>query len=100
MILRVPIIMDIFTLMKYSVEEMLLPGKDAVTEIQEEKNMAETVRVVVDAMTGGFPDAGYLKATAAAQTIGTGISRKPAFIAGCTEVFRLFFCKNAINTIF
>ena len=52
MILRVPIIIDIFTLMKYSVEEMLLPGKDAVTEIQEEKNMAETVRVVVDAMGG------------------------------------------------
>ena len=48
MILRVPIIMDIFTLMKYSVEEMLLPGKDAVTEIHEEKNMAETVRVLVE----------------------------------------------------
>lgn len=68
MILRVPIIMDIFTLMKYSVEEMLLPGKDAVTEIQEEKNMAETVRVVVDAMGGDNAPAEPVKAAVEAVT--------------------------------
>mgnify|MGYP002447622037 CR=1 FL=1 len=68
MILRVPIIMDIFTLMKYSVEEMLLPGKDAVTEIQEEKNMAETVRVVVDAMGGNNAPAEPVKAAVEAVT--------------------------------
>ena len=68
MIFRVPIIMDIFTLMKYSVEEMLLPGKDAVTEIQEEKNMAETVRVVVDAMGGDNAPAEPVKAAVEAVT--------------------------------
>ena len=66
--MRVPIIMDIFTLMKYSVEEMLLPGKDAVTEIQEEKNMAETVRVVVDAMGGDNAPAEPVKAAVEAVT--------------------------------
>ena len=68
MILRVPIIMDIFTLTKYSAEEMLLPGKDAVTEIQEEKNMAETVRVVVDAMGGDNAPAEPVKAAVEAVT--------------------------------